>query len=541
MPYLRDTSRQMYLTDLSRGKTSRDQGHYAQVPYSSLATSLHSGDLLFIWRNEAGDDYLADHSQEAQVGETLVSRHRKHQPQLAVVIGMEHMRGGPGGGHPLILTATLDPHALKQGVRRLALRSLLGCGRTANLRGITVRRLYGAEEMVDEQAKAFADGKRAAAAEAEETAKVLRNAKAVAAFGKGEVEGGPGGFRKRSLWAKYRTQIAPSMAADDELPLLDRQEDDEDEEEEEDGDAYARSEMARRLQARRRGQMSRRSSVPEIEARRTAAIRMQAGGRGGMARREGRRQSDAAATVQARVRGKRTRAQGLLDGITGRPRQSEVEIPSGPRYGFAQPIVVQGCLGGVGVGVDDNNIITALRPGHPAHACGLMELGDRVISIDGVRLAYKGQVWKLAQVMKRSSMHIFGVERRLWEEDEDGNRIPDEDEGPETRGVFQSDVVEPAAVAVADNDDDQPMGSSLAEPGITWQGVAIEITVQVPDKVNAGQRFQFVCPDQAAVLLRCPTPYPHQGRFAWRWHGPGAPVPIDVQARPSLTLTHTQP
>ena len=141
---------------------------------------------------------------------------------------------------------------------------------------------------------------------------------------------------------------------------------------------------------------------------------------------------------------------------------------------------MQGCLGGVGVGVDDNNIITALRPGHPAHACGLMELGDRVISIDGVRLAYKGQVWKLAQVMKRSSMHIFGVERRLWEEDEDGNRIPDEDEEPETWGVFQSDVVEPAAVAVADNDDDQPMGSSLAEPGITWQGVAIEITVQVP-------------------------------------------------------------
>ena len=64
-----------------------------------------------------------------QVGETLLSRHRKHQPQLAVVIGMEHMRGGPGGGHPLILTASLDPHALKQGVRRLALRSLLGAGR----------------------------------------------------------------------------------------------------------------------------------------------------------------------------------------------------------------------------------------------------------------------------------------------------------------------------------------------------------------------------------------------------------------------------
>jgi len=29
-------------------------------------------------------------------------------------------------------------------------------------------------------------------------------------------------------------------------------------------------------------------------------------------------------------------------------------------------------------------------------------VGDRVISIDGKRLAYKGQVWPLAQVMKKS-------------------------------------------------------------------------------------------------------------------------------------------
>ena len=85
------------------------------MPYSSLATSLHSGDLLFIWRNEKGMDTLAEYKDSSlQVGETLLSRHRKHQPQLAVVIGMEHMRGGPGGGHPLILTASLDPHALKQ-------------------------------------------------------------------------------------------------------------------------------------------------------------------------------------------------------------------------------------------------------------------------------------------------------------------------------------------------------------------------------------------------------------------------------------------
>ena len=86
------------------------------------------------------------------------------------------MRGGPGGGHPLILIASLDPHALKQGVRRLALRSLLGAGRVANLRGITVRRLYGAEDLVEEQDKAFKDAKRAAEVKDQEKARKRREA-----------------------------------------------------------------------------------------------------------------------------------------------------------------------------------------------------------------------------------------------------------------------------------------------------------------------------------------------------------------------------
>ena len=50
------------------------------------------------------------------MGETLVSRPRKHQPQLAVVIGMEHMRGNtPTPNLTLTLTLTLtlnlsNPH-----------------------------------------------------------------------------------------------------------------------------------------------------------------------------------------------------------------------------------------------------------------------------------------------------------------------------------------------------------------------------------------------------------------------------------------------
>ena len=321
----------------------------------------------------------------------------------------------------------------------MALRSLLGAGRTANLRGITVRRLYGAEEMVDEQAKAFEDGKRAAAAEREEKDKAERQARAVASFVHNEVA--VPSFRKRSLWAKYRTQIAPSMAEQ----LVD-----EDEDEEYDAyTRYSRDTMARKLQARRRGQTTRRDRGPEIEARRVAAIRMQGMQRGGMARRTRQRQNKAATAVESQYRGRRTRSQGLLlqGGLQGRPSLANVVRNAEPRYGFAQPIVLHNCLGGVGVGVDERNVITALRPGFPAQACGVIEVGDRVISIDGVRLAYKGQVWQLAQVMKRSNMHIFGVEQRLWELDEDGNIIDDDDD--DGGGGDNGGEEDPAAAAAA--------------------------------------------------------------------------------------------
>ena len=128
--------------------------------------------------------------------------------------------------------------------------------------------------------------------------------------------------------------------------------------------------------------MTRRTRQPEIEARRVAALRMQGMQRGSMVRRTRRRQDRAASVVQSRVRGRRTRSQGLLSGLglqglQGRPSFANVVADAklfGPRYGFAQPIVLHNCLGGVGVGVDDRNVITALRPGFPAQACALMEV-----------------------------------------------------------------------------------------------------------------------------------------------------------------------
>ena len=41
--------------------------------------------------------------------------------------------------------------------------------------------------------------------------------------------------------------------------------------------------------------------------------------------------------------------------------------------------MLQGCLRGVGLGVDDANIITHLRPNFPAALSGQMEVGDRLI------------------------------------------------------------------------------------------------------------------------------------------------------------------
>ena len=41
--------------------------------------------------------------------------------------------------------------------------------------------------------------------------------------------------------------------------------------------------------------------------------------------------------------------------------------------------MLQGCLRGVGLGVDEANISTHLRPNYPAALSGQMEVGDRVM------------------------------------------------------------------------------------------------------------------------------------------------------------------
>ena len=92
-----------------------------------------------------------------------------------------------------------------------------------------MRRLYGAEDLVEEQDKAFKDAKRAAEVKDQEKARKRREAEVESekqaavsrrweTFNKGEAaEKGAKREKKRSLWAKYRTQIVPSLADDEEL------------------------------------------------------------------------------------------------------------------------------------------------------------------------------------------------------------------------------------------------------------------------------------------------------------------------------------
>merc|ERR1740130_728187 len=57
-------------------------------------------------------------------------------------------------------------------------------------------------------------------------------------------------------------------------------------------------------------------------------------------------------------------------------------LPSQPPPGL-QEVVLDGCQAGVGLGLDDNNRVTILKPNGRAAASGLLGLGDRIVTVDG--------------------------------------------------------------------------------------------------------------------------------------------------------------
>ena len=64
-----------------------------------------------------------------------------------------------------------------------------------------------------------------------------------------------------------------------------------------------------------------------------------------------------------------------------------------------------GCGNGIGLGLNAHNTITEMAPAGAAAACGGLQLGDRVVGVDGVRL--EGQA--LSDVLRRADTHVFEI------------------------------------------------------------------------------------------------------------------------------------
>ena len=89
------------------------------------------------------------------------------------------------------------------------------------------------------------------------------------------------------------------------------------------------------------------------------------------------------------------------------PSQYQYQSPPSPHPPGVQEVVLDGCQAGVGLGLDDKNRVTMLKPDGRAAVSGLFGLGDRIVTVDGEVLGNR-QLQVLLQVKER---HVFGVER----------------------------------------------------------------------------------------------------------------------------------
>ena len=94
------------------------------------------------------------------------------------------------------------------------------------------------------------------------------------------------------------------------------------------------------------------------------------------------------------------------------PKEAKKATPS--KKGTAASLTVklnfplEGCAPsvGIGLGLDDSNVVTEVKPGTPAEAAGLA-VGDRVLVVDGTALDGR----PMAQVVRAADTHVLEVER----------------------------------------------------------------------------------------------------------------------------------
>ena len=75
-------------------------------------------------------------------------------------------------------------------------------------------------------------------------------------------------------------------------------------------------------------------------------------------------------------------------------------------------VTLKGCAAhGLGLGLNSKNVITQLDAGSPAANSGVLQLGDRIVAADGVKLKvrlFKGTT-KLREVLRTADTHVLEV------------------------------------------------------------------------------------------------------------------------------------
>ena len=85
--------------------------------------------------------------------------------------------------------------------------------------------------------------------------------------------------------------------------------------------------------------------------------------------------------------------------------------PSASTHKMTVTVTLKGCANGLGLGLSSKNVITQLDAGSPAANSGALELGDRIVAADGIKLKvrlFKGNT-KLREVLRTADTHVLEV------------------------------------------------------------------------------------------------------------------------------------
>ena len=70
-----------------------------------------------------------------------------------------------------------------------------------------------------------------------------------------------------------------------------------------------------------------------------------------------------------------------------------------------------GCAFGLGLGLDPKNRVTLVKPGGPTAATGKIEVGDRILTVDGADLMGR----EMQHVIRPADKHVLVVEKHEGE------------------------------------------------------------------------------------------------------------------------------